>query len=158
VEALFHLSVCVLSGRFAVEAQVRQRGLLVPCRSWGDKLLEQPGMSLEDAEENLAQVQEHMEAVCHLHDLRRHATGGVRIFTAAIPADDVYSWMSEQPGSKLVATAVGQHIDDVVPLEVDQDSAIGPAAAEGEVVYTQNTWNRQLGQAIGAQVRQYRIG
>ena len=95
---------------------------------------------------DLAQVVQQVETVCDLHCLRSHAARGVRVFTAAIPTDNLHPWMSEQPGGKLVATAVREHIDDVMPLQIDQNAAIGPAASEREVVHTENTGSRQMRQ------------
>jgi hypothetical protein len=157
VEALFHLPARVLPRRFAVEAQVRQRGLLVPGWSRWEELPEQPRMPFEDSEEDLAQVQQQMEAVGNLSCLRGDATGGRRIFTAAIPADDIHTWMSEQPGGELVATAVGKDSDDVMSLQIDHDAALGPTAAEGAVVHTENTGSGPIRQMIGTQVCQDRI-
>src|SRR5262249_10451675 len=98
-----------------------------------------------------------MEAVGDLYCLRGDATGSVRIFTAAIPTDDIHIWMSEQPRGELGATAVGKDIDDVMSLQINHDAAIGPTAAEGEVIHTEDTGSGSIRQMIGTQVCQHPI-
>ena len=72
-----------------------------------------------------------MKAVCDLGHLGHDVLCGVGIFTAAIPAHDLDTRMSHQPGRELVTAAVRQQVDHVVLLQVDQNAAVGATAAEG---------------------------
>ncbi len=156
-EALLRLALDAFPRGFAVHPQVRQRVESRISHCWREDLPDQPRMALEDAAEHLPQVVQQVKAVCDLSHLGRDALCGVGIFTAAIPAYDLDTQMSGQPGRELVASAVRKQIDRSMSLQIDQNAAVGPSPAEGKVVHAEHAGSRKIRKAIRAQVRQHGI-
>lgn len=81
-------------------------------------------MPPEQAKERLAQIVDEMKPVRDLGDLRSHMPRGAGILTAAIATENLDLGMSREPGRKWWATPVGEQVNDVAPLQIDEYAAI----------------------------------
>ena len=89
-----------------------------------------------------------MKAVSDLPRLRRPPEGSLSIEAAAIPADDLDFRMLAQPTGGRLRRAVRQHVDNLAPLQVDNDRAIAGPLSPVPIVDADNPHCRALA-AIG---------
>ena len=59
----------------------------------------------------------------------------LRKCASAIPADDLHTWMGQQPLFEGLSFSVGQQVDGNPTFEIDEDSSIAPPAAETKIVH-----------------------
>src|SRR5271166_3393147 len=102
---------------------IRRRGLPRGPRSAAQLLLDR-----------LTEVLQQVEAIGHLIGLRRTLASTLRVETASIPADDLYTGMPTQPSAGGLDRAVGQHVDDLALLEVDHDRPVTTPLLPGPVI------------------------
>ena len=77
--------------------------------------------------DSLAEVLDQMKTVSDLPRLRRPPAGSLSIEAAAIPADDLDFRMLAQPTGGRLRRVVRQNVDNLAPLQIDNDRAIaGP--------------------------------
>jgi len=81
--------------------------------------------------QSLAQVAEQMPTICDLNGLRRTAVRAFRKVTGAIAADKGNAWTLLQPSGEGLSFSIRKHIDGLVEFEIDNQSAIGAAFANG---------------------------
>jgi hypothetical protein len=144
-EALLQHAARPLAGGRAVQApagQGRSAG------GGGHDLLDQARVPSEDAQHDIPQVPQEVEPVGDLHSLRcaeacsvgvlrRRAPSAcsVGVLTAAVSADHVDAGMGEKPRGQAAPAPIREKVDDLMPLEVNQDAAVAAPAAEGDVVH-----------------------
>src|SRR5229473_2061239 len=92
-----------------------------------------------------------MKAICHLDLIGRAlpTTFGVR--AGSIADYDLDAWVMTQPVGEYVGSAIVEHIDRSVCLEVDQQCSV-PALlpAQGRIVNTQNPGPRWSSASVSA--------
>jgi hypothetical protein len=76
----------------------------------------------------------HMEAISNLGRLWSPFTSCGSILSPALPTDELDVWMRLHPHFCCFALAIGQEVNDLVALHVEQKAAAFPATTEGEVV------------------------
>lgn len=89
---------------------------------------------LDLAQRGFAQVVPQMPAVTNLHGVGQSTTDGLGVSRGAVAADDVDARMSAKPCFQGVGRAVGQHVDPLVGLGIDDHGGIAVAPAQSEVV------------------------
>jgi hypothetical protein len=76
--------------------------------------------------------------VGYLGGLRCAGAGTVGVGTGPVPADDLHFGMGTQPLGEGFGVTAGQHVDWPVGGHVQQDRAVGVAAAQREVIHAQH--------------------
>lgn len=89
-----------------------------------------------------------MPAVGDLLGAWRCLAHGTGVGAGPVPADDLRAGLFAQPGGEGRRIPVGQDVHHPGRLNVDQDSAVTPALAEGELVDSQHP-RRLLGHRPG---------
>ena len=91
-------------------------------------------MPLQQAFDGLADVLQEMPSIGALLRLRRGLGGRLGVGRRAIAADQLDAGMGREPGLDGRCVAVGQEVDDLARLEVDDDGAVALPLAPGPVV------------------------
>jgi hypothetical protein len=91
-------------------------------------------MALEEALDGLAHVLQEVPSIGDLLGLGRGFSGGLGVGRRTVAADQLDTGMSFEPRPDGRGVAVGQEIDDIVRLEVDDDRAVALSFAPGPVV------------------------
>ena len=89
---------------------------------------------LDLAQGGFAQVLPHMPAISDLHRVGQGTADGLGIGRRAVTAHDLDARMLAQPRFQGVGGAVGQHVDPLMGLGVDDHGGIAVAPAQSEVV------------------------
>ena len=100
-------------------------------------------MAAEEVLQRIGQVVDQVPAVGHLDGVGRAVPRPFGIGAAAVAGDDLDAGMRPQPGRQAAAGAIGQEIDGAVPLQVDQDRAVGQALVDRPVVDAEHGRRRQ---------------
>ncbi len=74
--------------------------------------------------EGISQVAKHVPAIGHLQRLGSTARCAFGIGPCPIAANDLDLRLRFQPGGKRVGTGIGQAIDHLVLLQIDQDGTV----------------------------------
>lgn len=104
------------------------------------------------AQGGFAQVVPHMPAVRDLDRVGQGAADGLGVGGRAVRAHDLDARMPAQPRLKRVGRAVGQHVDPLMALGVDDHGGIAVPAAQSEVIDADHAGRPPDGQR-GAQRR-----
>jgi len=88
------------------------------------------------------QVLQEMESVSDLPRLRRALSCALRIKTAAIAADEFDLGVLTEPFGCSGGCAILQHIDNLAPLQVDNNGPVSPALSPAPVVDTCHPYSR----------------
>jgi len=88
-------------------------------------------MALNDVEQRRATVLKEVPTIGNVDGLGSTAATTIRKTGAAIAGDDFNARMVPQPSSEAVRLTIRQEIDDPPLLKVDQNGAVGMAAAAG---------------------------
>lgn len=99
-------------------------------------------LPLQDGLEDLTHVLDQVKPVAYLHRVWCATGGTLHIRHTAIPADHFDARMVKQPLREGISRTFREQIDDVVALEVDENSTVDMPFAEGEVVHPQNARGR----------------
>ena len=83
-----------------------------------------------------------MESVSDLPCLRRALSRALRIKTAAIAADEFDLGVLTEPLGCPGGCAILQHIDNLAPLQVDNNGPVSPALSPAPVVDTCHPYSR----------------
>jgi hypothetical protein len=105
----------------------------------------------------LGEVVPQVPAVGDLLGSWRAGAGAVGVGTGPVAADHPGAGMLLEPGGKRLRLAVFQQVDGPVGGHVHQHGAVGPAAAEREVVHAQHGHLVDLGIGQRAQQPQQRV-
>src|SRR5512135_1041386 len=97
-------------------------------------------MSLEQAFDGLAHVLQEMPTIGDLLGLGRRLGGGLRVGRRTVAADQLDAGVGLEPGPDGRSVTIGQEIDDVARLEVDDDGAVALPFAPGPVVDADESW------------------
>ena len=92
--------------------------------------------------DRLSQVLQEVEAVSDLLRLWRAFSRTLRIQTAAIAADDFDLRMLPKPFGCPGGCAILQHIDNLAPLQVDNNGPVSPALSPAPVVDARHSYGR----------------
>ncbi len=87
-----------------------------------------------------------MPSISNLHRIWAGRGRSEAAAAVAITADDLGAGVRGQPRDESVGRTVGKQIDHRRGVDVDQDGAVGPALAEGEVVHPQH---QRTGRCVG---------
>ena len=74
--------------------------------------------------DGFAQILHQMKPIHDLHGLRSAAPDAVGVEGTAIPTDDRHRGMLGQPGRQTVRRALGQEVEHLMVLQIDEDGAI----------------------------------
>ncbi len=77
-----------------------------------------------------------METIGNLACLWGPFTGCGSIISPTIPTDKLDFWMRFHPDFCCFCLPVGQEVNDLVALHVDENAAKPPATTESEVIYS----------------------
>jgi hypothetical protein len=91
---------------------------------------------LHGVDEILTQV----PTIDHLHGIRGAPTCGLTIGWRTIAADHFNPGMLLEPWHQGRGSPIAEQIDDLTPLQVDQDRAVAMAFAEGPIVDPERPW------------------
>ena len=91
-------------------------------------------MTLEQAFDGLADVLQQVPSIGDLLGLGRCFGGGLGVGRRAVAADQLDAGMGLEPRLDGRGVAVGQEVDDLAGLEVDDDGAVALSLAPGPVV------------------------
>ncbi len=80
-----------------------------------------------------------MEPVSDLQSVGCTAPCALGVGACPVPADDLHSGMTDQPGGQRTGFTRREHIDHAVVFDAGQDGGVGLAAADREVVHAQNS-------------------
>src|SRR5260221_948119 len=79
-----------------------------------------------------------MPPVSYLLRFRRSQPCSFRKSSTAIPADDLYTRMGQQPLLEGLGLPVGKQIDGHPLFEIDEDRSIAPAATKTKIIHAQD--------------------
>ncbi len=130
----------------------RQRGRLGhrrPAHLRGGGVADRAPLVEEEALEGLAEVVQQVPAVRHLRGLGRAARRPVGVETATVTADDLDPGVFHEPRGDGVCGAVGEEVDDPVPLQIDQHRAEAAPAPPGPVIDPEDARGRYRRQRRG---------
>ena len=123
-------------GRFGRDVAARSGGLRIARFGGG---FSQVGTAGDDGFlYRVAQVLPQVEAVGHLDGVRSALPGALGVGAGPVPADDLHARVVFQPLGESLGLAVGQHVDGLVCVHVDQDGRVGLAAPLGEIIHAQH--------------------
>jgi hypothetical protein len=115
-------------------------------------------LASHDLLQRLHEILEDVEAIRHLQRLWRAARGPIRKVRAAVTTDDHDLRLRLQPGRERVRLAIRQEVNDVTPLEIDEERAVTMATADTPVIDTHHPWRRSRWQRCPSDLAQQRIG
>ena len=92
----------------------------------------------------LGQVVPQVPPAGHLDRGRRAGAGALGESSGPVPADHLGAGMPAQPGRQGIGLPVREQVNGPPGLHVDQDRAVGPAAAEREVIHAQHPHRPRL--------------
>src|SRR5260221_442952 len=95
-----------------------------------------------------------MEAVSDLKGIGSPLTCPRGVVSAPVATNNLDAWMRFEPTRQGLCRAVGEQIHWLVALQVDQDRAVAPPTAKGEIIHPQHTGRWTGRSTIGAQTRQ----
>jgi hypothetical protein len=79
---------------------------------------------LEDTSEGLVEIAQQVKAVGHLDRLRRTPARSIGVGSGSIASNKFHPRMLTQPGDDRLGFSIGQELDGLAPLKVDQDRAV----------------------------------
>ena len=97
----------------------------------------------------LAEVLDEVEAIDHLHCLRRPSANAIGVEVTAIATDDGDRRMLGQPGGDAGRRAVWQEVDHPMRQEIDQDGAIVMAPPPGPLINANGLQGWRMGHRGG---------
>jgi hypothetical protein len=97
-------------------------------------------MSMEDSFKCLTAVAGEMKTVCHLDSVRSSPTGPVGVVTRAITANEFRRLVLAKPVTQTIGHAIWQKVHHFAGGNVYQHGAKPVAAAQREIIDTQNHW------------------
>ena len=107
------------------------------CSDRPPKALTVPSASLLDGRR---EVLEEAPAICHLQRVRGGLPDGLGERHQAVSADDLGAGVLLEPGGDRASLSIGQHVHRPGGLNVDENGAVGPPLAEGELVDAEDPW------------------
>lgn len=85
-----------------------------------------------------------MEPVSDLQSIGGAAPGTLGVGARPIPADDLHTWVTDQPRGQRLCFTCREYIDHAMVFNGGQDGGVGLAAADREVVHAQHTRRTEL--------------
>lgn len=101
-------------------------------------------MGADLGQDLVAQIAEQVPAVADLHRVRQCPPDRLGVRGRSVPAHDLDPPLPTQPGLQGGGLPVGEHLDALAGLRVDDDRGVAVPAAQGEVVGPGHSWNAGL--------------
>lgn len=99
-------------------------------------------MPFKNASQRTTEIAQKMPAVGDLNCIRGAAADALGVGAGTVAGDDFHTGVVLQPVRNCPRLAIGQHIDGAVAFQIDNESAVAPAAAPRPVVDADNAWRR----------------
>ena len=96
----------------------------------------------EPALSHLAHVAQQVPAIRHLDRVRGRLRSGTRVLGRAVAGDHLDGRVAAEPGAEGRRGAVGQEIDDLAGLQIDENRTVGGSASKRPIIYAQNLGGR----------------
>lgn len=110
------------------------------CRGQGIRRLLQDAMLAEhQVLKGSTQVGQDMPAIGDLLCTRRSLPSSVGVGSSPITTHDLDARMFPEPGGQRLGSSIGEEVYPAAVLQINQDRAIGLAAAEREVINAKHT-------------------
>jgi hypothetical protein len=90
----------------------------------------------------LGQVVHQVPPVGHLHRLRGAGGCALGVATSPVPANHLHPGMIQQPGGERARFTIGQHVNRLTGLHIDQDGGVAVTPPPGELVHPQHPRRR----------------
>ena len=113
---------------------------------------------LQDPLEGVAQVLQEVPPVGHLHRVGRRLAGRLGVSGRPVPGDDLRPRVGRQPRRHSGRLAVREQVDGAAAFQIDEDGAVGPTLAEGEVVDAQDPGRWGIAEDILTHPTEPRVG
>ena len=91
-------------------------------------------------EQGAAAILQQVPAVCHLYGVGHGPARGISKRATTIAADDLGSRMRSEPVNQRVGIAIGQEIDNTMPLKINKNGPVAVAAAPSPFVNPKHAW------------------
>jgi hypothetical protein len=105
-----------------------------------------------------AEVLQQMPPIGHLERVGCALACCIGIGAGTVTCDNFDSTMPLQPSRNCAGFSVGQQVDNLVALEVNQDGSVALAAPPRPVIDRQHAWRRRLGRLCAPDQAQHGVG
>jgi hypothetical protein len=108
----------------------------------GRHLLQLCMLALKQARGGFLQIQQQMEAICHLNCMGRAFSGSLGVVPRTVSSDHLDPRVTLEPGCERLRFAIGLDVHDVMPFQINQHTAVGLPFAYGPIIDAKDTWRR----------------
>src|SRR6185436_2975954 len=109
---------------------------------WSTDATQRGLMPLQEPLGRLAQILEQMKTIRNLNRIRSATGRTIDIVQCAVAADDLDAGMLLEPAGQAGCRAVGQQVNWLMLLQINQERSIMLAFAKGKIVDAQDPWCR----------------